>query len=60
MYKKPTYNKWLLQSKNFNSIAHYKKYLHSLSPSKLIWDDVNEYYKNQYEEWLIENFEEAK
>jgi len=59
MYIK-NYNKWFRQTQNFNSIAHYKKYLKSLSPSRLIREDISDHFKNQYEEWLIENCEEAK
>ena len=55
MYKKFTFNQWLVSIKYFNSVTHFKKYINSISTSSAQREEVIEYFKNQYKEWFEEN-----
>ncbi|MBC8060230.1 MAG: hypothetical protein H7Y18_06150 [Clostridiaceae bacterium] len=59
MYKKFTFNQWLVAIKYFNSVSHFKRYVSNISPSSTQREEVIQYFKSQYQEWFEENLIEV-
>lgn len=55
MYKNFTFSQWLNRYKNFNSMAHFKNYIDSISNQTGEKEYCMQYYKNQYETWVLNN-----
>ena len=50
-----TFTKWLYYYKNFNSKTHFNRYIKSLNLAKEVEVEVIEYFKEQYNDYLIQN-----
>jgi len=50
-----TFTKWLYYHKYFNSKTHFNKYIKSLNLSRKDQNQIIEYYKEDYNNYIIEN-----